>query len=211
MKSGPGRDAPDPPARRSVRIVVTVAVIFAVLLALVALFMVGTRLRDNQPAASAPPSPAPSSTPRLTATPAPTPTIMPKPSVAQQPGVRAWNTLGGGECLLPYTNPWAGTFTVVDCATGHAAQMVYTALLSTDPAEPYPGADALARSTAPLCTQTGVVNMTAAAGYPDLQVQASYPATAAQWTGGDRSYYCFASRTSGQPMTGSITGPGPAS
>jgi hypothetical protein len=210
VESGRDRHAPDPRARRSVRIVVTVAIVFVVVLALVALFMVGTRLRD-EPQASAPAAPAPSSTPRLTATPAPTPTIMPKPSVAQQPGVRAWNTLGGGECLQPYTGPWADTFTVVDCATGHAAQMVYTALLSTDPAEPYPGAGALAQSTGPLCSQPGVISMTAAAAYPDLQVQASYPATAGQWTGGDRSYYCFASRTSGQPMTGSIAGPGPAS
>lgn len=211
MDSGRDRDAPDPRGRRSVRLVVIVAIVFVAILALVALFMVGTRLHDEQPAPSAPSASAAPPTPRVTATPAPTPTIMPKPSVAQQPGVRAWNTLGGGECLQPYTDPWADTFTVVDCATPHAGQMLYTALLSTDPAEPYPGTDAVAARTEPLCTQPGVVNMTAAAAYPDLQVQASYPATAEQWARGDRSYYCFASRASGQPMTGSIAGPGPAS
>lgn len=211
MESGRDRDTPDRRARRSVRIVAGVAIVFAAILALVALFMAGTHLHHERPAPTAGPTSAPSSTPRVTATPAPTPTIMPKPTVAQQPGVRAWNTLGGGECLQPYTDPWADTFTVVDCATPHAGQMLYTALLSTDPAEPYPGADVLAARTEPLCTQPGVVNMTAAAAYPDLQLQATYPATAEQWAAGDRSYYCFASRASGQPMIGSIAGPGPAS
>lgn len=211
MESGRDGDASDHRATGSARTVVIVAIVFAVVLALIGLFMIGRRLRNPHSA----PSPvastsAPAPTPRLTATPPPTPTIMTKPPVAQQPGVRAWNTLGGGECLLPYAGPWAETFTVGDCATPHAAQMVYTALLSTDPAEPYPGADAVAQRTTPLCTQPGVIDIAAAAAYPDVQVQASYPATQAQWAGGDRSYYCFASRVSDQPMTGSIAGPGPA-
>lgn len=210
MADGGDDDASDRRATASVRLVVSLAVVFVVLLALIALFMIGTRLHDLRPIPSAGPPTGTSSTPRLTATPAPTPTIMPKPPVAQQPGVRAWNTLGGGECLQPYTSPWAQTFTVVDCAAPHAAQMVYTALLSADPTEPYPGADALAQRITALCTQPGIIDMTAAAAYPDLQVQGSYPATAEQWQSGDRSYYCFASRTSGEPMTGSIAGGGPA-
>jgi len=52
-------------------------------------------------------------------------------------------------------------------------------------------------------------DLTAAAAYPDLQVQGSFPATEAQWKSGQRSYYCFANRSSGQPLTSSVAGPGP--
>jgi hypothetical protein len=44
----------------------------------------------------------------------------------------------------------------------------------------------------------------------DLQVQASYPVTEAQWAEGERNYYCFANRAGGEPLTASIAGPGPA-
>jgi hypothetical protein len=32
---------------------------------------------------------------------------------------------------------------------------------------------------------------------------------AQQWNTGQRDYYCFATRASGQPLTSSIAGPGP--
>jgi hypothetical protein len=47
-------------------------------------------------------------------------------------------------------------------------------------------------------------------GVNDLQVQAAFPVTEAQWAAGERTYYCFANRAGGEPLTGSIAGPGPA-
>jgi hypothetical protein len=153
-------------------------------------------------------SASPSATP--TPTPTPTPTVQPKPAGPQPAGTHPWNTLGGGECIEPFTTPWAETFTVVDCAAPHSAQMVYTNLFSADPAAPYPGADALAQQINLLCTKPGVIDLAAAGAYPDLQLQGTYPATDKQWKDGQRSYYCFASRASGQPLTSSVAGPGPA-
>ena len=43
----------------------------------------------------------------------------------------------------------------------------------------------------------------------DLQVQAAFPVTEEQWAAGERNYYCFANRAGGEPLTGSIAGPGP--
>jgi hypothetical protein len=117
--------------------------------------------------------------------------------------------LGGGECVTPYTTPWAESFAVVGCTTPHAAQMVYTNLFSADPAAPYPGVDALAQQINLLCTKSGIIDLTAAGAYPDLQLQGTYPATEQQWKDGERSYYCFASRSGGQPLTTSVAGPGP--
>jgi hypothetical protein len=123
--------------------------------------------------------------------------------------VQKWDALGGGECIQPFTTPWAETFTVVDCATPHAAQMVWTDVLSADPAAPYPGADALAQQIGALCTAPGVIDLAAGAEYTGLQVQGSFPATDQQWRDGQRSYYCFASRSTGEPLTTSVAGGGP--
>ena len=40
--------------------------------------------------------------------------------------------------------------------------------------------------------------------YTDVQFEGSYPATSSQWDAGDRSYYCFVNRSSGDPLTGSL-------
>jgi hypothetical protein len=61
-----------------------------------------------------------------------------------------------------------------------------------------------------LCTAPGVIDVAAVAGVEDLQVQAAFPVTEEQWTSGERSYYCFANRAGGEPLTASIAGPGPA-
>lgn len=197
------------PQSRGTRTLIGVAIALVAVLALIGLFILGTRL----PAILTAPTPTPTATPTHSATPTPTPTptptVMPKPTVAQSAGVHEWSTLGGGECLQPYTTPWAETFTVVDCRTPHAGQMVYTNLLSADPKAAYPGADAIAKQINILCTKPGIVNLEAAGAYPDLQLQGSYPATAAQWTDGDHSYFCFASRSSAKPLTTSVAGKGP--
>ncbi len=179
------------------------------LLILIGLFVFGTRLPSMFTAGT--PTPSSTQTKKATPTPTPTPkpTVIAKPGAPQPAGVSKWSTLGGGECIQPFTTPWAETFTIVDCGTPHAAQMVYTNLFSADPAAPYPGASALANQINLLCTKPGVINLQAASAYPDLQLQGTYPATPQQWADGLRSYYCFASRSAGQPITGSVAGPGP--
>lgn len=209
---GPGRSAGLGGSPNVNRLLFWVAGGLAVVLVLIGLFALGTRLPalfgGAGPALLSGASASPSATP--TPTPTPTPTVQPKPAGPQPAGTHPWNTLGGGECIQPFTTPWAETFTVVDCAAPHAAQMVYTNLFSADPAAPYPGADALAQQINLLCTKPGVIDLAAAGAYPDLQLQGTYPATDKQWKDGQRSYYCFASRASGQPLTSSVAGPGPA-
>ena len=169
----------------------------------IALFIVGRTVAHPD----APPTPTPTATKTATPTPTPTPTAVATGPVAL--GKHPWNALGGGECLQPFTTPWADTFTVVDCATPHAGQLVYSARLSTDAAAPFPGADAVAAQASALCARAGILNLDAAAKYGDAQLQASYPVTDEQWKQGQRSYYCFVNRSSGQPISGSLMGSGP--
>ena len=202
--AGPG--APAAPAsprsggggRRPLRVLAWIAGGLVAALVLVGLFFLGTRLTGGAgTATSASESAAPS-----------TPAPAPEPTAAQPAGVHAWNTLFGGECLEPFTDPWAEEFTVVDCATPHAAQLVYRGTLPGDAAAAYPGEPALVEQMPALCSAAGIFDLTAAAGIDDLQVQGTYP-LADQWAEGARTYYCFANRAGGEPLTVSIQGPGP--
>ncbi|MFF2051268.1 septum formation family protein [Leifsonia sp. NPDC058194] len=213
---GAGSSAGGPPPSRprnprNNRILFIVAGALAVVLVLIGLFALGTRLpalfgaAPSTPKASAGTSASATPTP----TPTPTPTVTPKPGAPAAAGVAAWSALAGGECIEPYTTPWAESFTVVDCATPHTAQMVYSGILNPDIAAPYPGADSLAQQINGWCTAAGVIDLNAAAAYTGLQVQGTFPATEEQWKSGQRSYYCFATRSTGEPMTSSVAGPGP--
>jgi hypothetical protein len=166
-------------------------------IALVALFLVGTRLPDLL-------GPAPAVTHSASPTPSPSPSVLPVGPVA--PGTYAWDELLGGECLDPYDSPWAEEFTVVDCAAPHPAQMVFrgTFVLPDPTNEAYPGEDELQSQLALLCSAPGVINLAAAGQYADVQFQGSFPATQEQWDAGDRDYFCFVSRSSGDPLTGSV-------
>lgn len=188
-------------------------------IALIALFLLGTRLPDLL-------GPAPAVAP----TPTPTPTRAPLALGPVPPGTYDWDELLGGECLEPYdtvAGAWAEEYTVVDCATPHAAQMVYRAWFPPEPAptpdpedpsaapvdpdaEPvwaaYPGPEALQAQVTLLCSAAGAIDYRAARAYTDVQVQASYPMTAEQWEL-DPSYFCFVSRSSGEPLTGSLAVP----
>ncbi|ERK72819.1 hypothetical protein N136_00809, partial [Leifsonia aquatica ATCC 14665] len=213
---GPGdTTGATPPERprnpRNNRILFIVAGALAVVLVLIGLFALGTRLPSLFGATASTPKASGSSTPSATPTPTPTPTptVTPKPGAPAAAGVAAWDALGGGECIEPYTTPWAESFTVVDCAVPHTAQMVYTGILNPDIAAAYPGADALGQQINGLCTAPGVIDLNAAAAYTGLQVQGTFPATEEQWKSGQRSYYCFATRSTGEPMTSSVAGPGP--
>ena len=173
------------------------------LIVLVGLFFLGQRLVDSKVPIAAP-TPAPS------ATPTPTPTPTPEITAMQAAGVNAWDTLFGGECFEPYVSPWENDFTVVDCAASHTAQLVYRGSFGGDATTVFPGEAALAAQINLLCTAPGILDLSAAGAFPNLQMQGSYPITAEQWTEGPRNYYCFASRASAEPLTATITGPGPA-
>jgi hypothetical protein len=123
------------------------------------------------------------------------------------PGVHDWNALHGGECLSGYTSPWELQFTVADCAGDHNAQLVSRGAFAEDAAAPYPGEPELISRLNLLCTAPTVLDYAVAQTVPDVQWQGAYPANDAQWAAGDRSYFCFYSRTSGEPLGASLVAP----
>jgi hypothetical protein len=207
----PGGDGPPPPRGfgRPQKILAGIGGGLLGLIALVALFLVGTRLPDLL-------GPAPAV---ATPTPTPTPTMTALPIGPVEPGTYDWDELLGGECLEPYdaeAGAWAEEYTVVDCAEPHSAQMVFRAWFPAelDPDDPeaepvrpsFPGVDELQAQISLLCSAPGVVDLAAAGAYNDAQIQGSYPVTEEQWDT-DPSYYCFVSRSSGEPLTGSVAVP----
>ncbi|MES2172305.1 MAG: hypothetical protein V4479_16525 [Actinomycetota bacterium] len=204
------------PLPRTQKVLLWVAGSLLGVLILVVLFFLGTRLPEllgTAPAAVA------SKTP--TATPTPTATL---PAGPVGVGVHKWNELRGGECLSPFTSVWAETFTVVDCATPHPAQLVYrgtfppivvapSAAASTATPAPsatapapggYPGIAALQAQINLLCTAPGVIDLSAAGAYTDIQFQASFAASEQEWNNGQHDYFCFVTRKSGQPLTATV-------
>jgi hypothetical protein len=182
-------------------------------LVLVGLFFLGTRLPGMFGQTAAAPTPSATATPTPTETATPTPTEPPAEEVVTvgpvAPGEHKWTALLGGECLEPYETPWAENFTVVDCAAPHQAQMVFTAPVTSDPAAPYPGEAEIASQIALWCSAPGVLDTAAAGAFTDLQVQGTYPVSDEQWADGERNYYCFLSRSTGEPLTGTLAVPQP--
>jgi hypothetical protein len=142
------------------------------------------------------------------ATPEPTETAAPAlPTATQPPGDYPFGELYGGECLNPFVDAWAETFTVVDCATPHAAQVVYAGNLAVDGTYPsYPGDSRIGKAALAACSREDVLDLSAAKKITDLQISAAYSASSVAWDSGDTRYYCFASRTSATPLDASIAG-----
>jgi hypothetical protein len=197
-------------------LLIAAGVLLAILIA-VALFTLGRSVaagHDQAPAAATrttTPSPTAGT---ASATPTPTPTASEDQAVAGTgplaPGqTYRWDQLRGGECLNPFSSAWAQQFAVVDCNAQHAAQLVYSAPFAADPAAPFPGEQAITNQVNLLCSKPGVIDLHAASAYSDVQVVAAYPVTADQWDSGQRNYFCFVNRASGQPFTSSVAGPGP--
>ncbi|WP_309713073.1 hypothetical protein [Pseudolysinimonas sp.] len=209
----PGAGGPPPPSNFGTpqKVLAGVGGGLLAVIALIALFLLGTRLPDLLG-----PAPAVVASP----TPTPTPTRTPLAIGPVEPGTYDWDELLGGECLEPYdveTGAWAEEYTVVDCATPHAAQMVFRAWFPPEPADPedpaaepvwaeFPGAEALQAQISLLCSAPGVVDLAAAGAYSDAQMQGAYPVTEEKWET-DPSYYCFVSRSSGEPLTTSVAIP----
>ena len=191
------------PLARSQKTLFWVAGSLIALLAVVAIFFGGTRI----PLLLGP-APGAGPMPSLTASPTPTPTPTERPSGPVEPGDYAWDSLGGGECLEPFVDAWQEEYTVVDCAEPHSAQLVSRAPFAlaegaTEPG-PYPGEGVLAAQMSLLCSAPEAIDLTAAGAFSDLQVQGAYAVTPEAWQAGENEYFCFVSRSSGEPLTGSL-------
>ena len=189
----------------------SVALIVVLLVAVFALtrWILGNTIEDHTPAPTST-SAASASAPASSAAAAPTPTPAPSSDTLQTlqfattpaaPGEHSWTELAGGECLSPFTNAWAQTFTVVDCSSAHIAQL--TARLPVS-ANQWPGPEALAAQAASQCQTSEALNTSAAAAYGDVQVQGSYAPDQATWDQGDTFISCFVTRSSGTALTGSV-------
>lgn len=183
------------------KVILWVAIGVVGALVLILLFVLGQRVIG--PAVAAPAS-APSPSTSLSPTPTPSPMVEVVAAGPVAPGEYSWDELLGGECLQPYESPWAEEFTVVDCATPHAAQLVHSGEFApVDGDDLYPGADALQAQAATLCGDPAVITFAALGALSDVVVQASFAPTEAEWAD-DRTFSCFVSRASGEPLTGSI-------
>lgn len=167
-------------------------------LILLGLFFLGTRIGTS--AAAAPPAAPPAGAP----TTAPTSAGTGGPAAA---GVQAWNALQGGECVQPFSNAWAATFTIVPCSADHTAEMVFKGTLPNPAGAPYPSSADLQSEITPLCSSGSAINYAAAAPVTDMVLSYSYPATAASWNDGARTYYCFVNRQSGGNLPGDLAVP----
>lgn len=202
-----GEPAARAPLGRTQKVLLWVAGGLAAVLALVAVFVVGTRIPLLL-------GPAPGAEPIASASPSPTASLDAGPVGPVPPGDYRWDELGGGECLEPFIDAWQDTVTVVDCATPHGGQLVLRAELPLAEgaltAGPYPGEPLLASQTLQLCSSAGVLDLGAAGEFRDIVVQAAFPVSPEEWDAGERDYFCFVSRSSGEPLTVSLVGPGPA-
>lgn len=194
-----GPKPPRAPLPRVQKILLWVAGGFVALLALVALFLLGQRLASNAPAPALTPSPSPTASA--------VPTAGPLPAGPVAPGEYQWDELLGGECLGAFETAWQDRYTVVDCATPHPAQMVFRGLFPDDATVAYPGVEELTKRINLLCTAPTVINYQIAGTAADIQVTASFAATAEEWDAGDRTYYCFVNRASGENLTASVAVP----
>uniref|UniRef100_UPI00286C0C28 septum formation family protein n=1 Tax=Salinibacterium sp. TaxID=1915057 RepID=UPI00286C0C28 len=184
---------------RQQKILLGVAGGLVALLALVALFLLGTRIGvPAVPEAAVTPAVPPSTTPTVT------PVTGTGPVAA---GDHPFDELLGGECLTLYESPWQETYTVVDCGQPHPAQMLARATLPDAAGAAYPATADLQASTTLACTAATVIDYASAGEFDDIQISASFPPSSERWAGGDRTYYCFASRSGGGDLTGSIAIP----
>lgn len=186
-----GAPPPRAPISRTQRTLMWVAGSLAAALAMLALFVLGTRLGPLGP---------PDAQPTIPVDPGP-----PLPATGPLPaGTWGWQELRGGECLQPFDSAWQDEYTVVDCAAPHAAQLLARIDLAETPTAEYPGFEALEARVTELCTAPAVIDYAVATGIGDLVAAASFAADSAEWNDGNRQLLCFAQRSSGEPLTASL-------
>lgn len=199
-----GAPPPRAPLTKNQKVLLWIAGSLVALLALVALFFVGTRIPDLL-------GPAPGAEPSSTPTPTPTPTETERPVGPVAPGDYRWDELWGGECLEPFTNAWQDEYTVVDCGVPHGGQLVarlpFPLPEGATEQGPYPGEEVLAGQIAILCSAPGVIDLSAAGTFTDIQLQGAFAVTEEEWADGHQDYFCFVSRSSGEPLTRSLAVP----
>ncbi|MBX9472210.1 hypothetical protein [Microcella sp.] len=199
-----GEKPPRAPLTKNQKVLLWIAGSLVALLALVALFFVGTRIPDLL-------GPAPGAEPSPTPTPTPTPTETERPIGPVPPGDYWWDELWGGECLEPFENAWQDQYTVIDCGEVHGGQLVarlpFPLPEGATEQGPYPGDEVLAAQIAILCSAPGVIDLAAASVYTDVQLQGAFAVTEEQWDEGQQDYFCFVSRSSGEPLTRSLAVP----
>ena len=179
---------PREPLSSAQKVLMIVAGVLIAALILVGLFFFGQHL-----GAAAAVAPTGKHTGAASAT--PTPAGTGGPAV---PGVQQWTALQGGECIQPFSSPWAITFTVVSCTADHDAEMVFKGKLPDGKETKYPSAAGFQKEITPLCSAPTAINYATAASVTDLQVSFSYPPNTTAWLAGDRTYYCFVDRVSGR-------------
>jgi hypothetical protein len=194
LASGRPRE-PREPMGRTQKVLAIVAGSLVVLLALVGVFLLGTKTPGLIPKPEAKP---------VEVEKTPDPVAAPPAVGPVAPGTYAWNELLGTECIEPFTDAWAEEFTVVDCTTPHAAQLVSRGIFADEAFAPYPESIELQARINLLCTSPTSVNYAAAGALSDIAVSASYPATAEQWDAGEREYFCFLTRSTGEPLAVSL-------
>ena len=123
------------------------------------------------------------------------------------PGTYSWEELRGGECLAGYESPWAEDSRLSTaprrtrrswCIAGFSAPMTpATTRASTR----------LQAQINLLCSAPTVIDFAAAGAYNDIRFAGSFAATDKEWSAGHRDYFCFVSRSSGEPLTGSVAVP----
>ncbi|MFC0680435.1 hypothetical protein ACFFGH_21600 [Lysobacter korlensis] len=175
--------------------------ILVAILVLIALFAIGRRL----PAMFAAPQPVETSTP----TPTPTPTPVDPAAGPVAPGGYAWDELRGGECLDPYESAWQEDYTVVECSGPHAAQLLVRGMFPDEvaPDGTYPGFEELAGQINLLCTDPSVIDYGAARQFDDIVVEGAHAVNAEEWDEGHQEYFCFLTRSGGDPLEGTLAVP----
>jgi len=191
--------APHAPLTSTQKTLLWVAGGLVAALILVGVFLVGTKLAV--PATSAPEPAATTPTEELPEDETPVVTGELGPV---EPGVYPWNALLGTECLEPFTSVWDEEFTVIDCSDEHTAQVTAVGEFDDEAGAAYPETEEFGTRIDELCTGKAVINFAKAKKYDDIQVSASYPATQEIWDAGSRTYYCFATRESGDTLKGTI-------
>ena len=200
----PKAKQPHGPMAKSQKTLVWIAGGLVAALVLVGLFFVGRNLPAPAPVAES--TPTPSATPTPTAAPvAPVAPAVVLGPVA--PGAHEWKQLLGTECLEPFVSAWETDYTVVDCATPHGGQLVYRGRFDDSAVDAYPGVEALQARMNLLCSSPENIDYAAASQFDDIQISSSFAGTEADWTSGNRNYFCFVNRSSGEPLTGSVAMP----